>query len=84
MEQWASKWLEKGEIDDRTGRWLVNKDPKPGKAFGIVKTHKPGNPIRLITSGCGTAIKNLSALTDYYFKPLAQKAHLTLRTLLIH
>ena len=74
VEQWASKWLDKSEIDDRTARWLVNKGPKPGKAFGTVKTHKPGNPIRLITSGCGTAIENFSALTDYYIKSLAQKA----------
>ena len=41
-------------------------------AFGNVKTHKEGNPLRLITSCCGTAIKRLSSFTEFYLKPLAQ------------
>ena len=28
--------------------------------YGLIKTHKVGNPVRVITSGCGTAIENLS------------------------
>ena len=32
------------------------------------KTHKEGNPLRLITSCC----ENLSAFTEFYLKPLAQ------------
>ena len=28
--------------------------------YGLTKTHKVGNPVRVITSGCGTAIENLS------------------------
>ena len=31
---------------------IINSDAKPGKKFGLIKTHKPNNPIRLITSGC--------------------------------
>ena len=27
--------------------------------YGLVKTHKEGNPVRVTTSGCGTAIENL-------------------------
>ena len=42
-------------------------------AFGNVKTHKEGNPLRLITSCCGTAIERLSAFTEFYLTPLAQK-----------
>ena len=42
-------------------------------AFGNVKTHKEGNPLRLITSCCGTAIERLSALTEFFLKPLTQK-----------
>ena len=48
-------------------------EPKPGVAFGNVKTHKESNPLRLITSCCGTAIERLSAFTEFYLKPLAQK-----------
>ena len=32
--------------------------------YGLVKTHKEGNPVRVITSGCGTAIENLSIFVE--------------------
>ena len=28
--------------------------------YDLIKTHKLGNPFRVITSGCSTAIENLS------------------------
>ena len=36
----------------------------PGKMYGLVKTHKADNPIRAITSGCGTAVENLSIFAE--------------------
>ena len=57
-------------------KWLIGLSmagiAKPGKAFGTIKTHKKGNPLRLMISCCGTAIENLSALTEFYLKSLAQ------------
>ncbi|XP_068741769.1 uncharacterized protein [Montipora capricornis] len=73
ISKWSNKWLLEGQIDKDIANWVVNNKPKPGKAFGTIKTHKEGNPLRLITSCCGTAIENLSAFTEYYLKPLAQK-----------
>ena len=32
--------------------------------YSLVKTHKVGNPVRVITSGCGTAIENLSIFVE--------------------
>ena len=32
--------------------------------YGLVKIHKVGNPARVITSGCRTAIKNLSVFVE--------------------
>ena len=32
--------------------------------YGLIKTHKVGNPVRVITSGCGTATENLSIFVD--------------------
>ena len=32
--------------------------------YGLVKTHKVGNPVRVITSGCGTAKENLSIFVE--------------------
>ena len=73
ITEWCNKWLEKGEINDNIKAWIIKGKVKPGKAFGTVKTHQEGNPIRLITSCCGTAIENLSAFSEYYLRPLAQE-----------
>ena len=32
--------------------------------YGLIKTHKVGNPVRVITSGCGTAIEHLSIFVE--------------------
>jgi hypothetical protein len=71
VKTWSSKWLLKRQITDEIANWVVNEDARPGTAFGNVKTHKKDNPVRLITSCCGTAIENLSAFTEHYLKPLA-------------
>ena len=34
--------------------------------YGLVKTHKADNPVRVITSGCGTAIENLSIFVEKF------------------
>ena len=69
---WSNKWYSENQISDEIADWVTNIKPKPGTAFGNVKTHKVGNPLRLITSCCGTAIEKLSAFTEYYVKPLSQ------------
>ena len=73
VEQWCSKWLQRREISPQMASWIVNRKAKPGLAFGNIKTHKKDNPLRLITSCCGTAIENLSAFTEFYLQPLARK-----------
>ena len=70
VTEWSNKWLAQGQINDQIADWVINKikKAKPDKAFGTVKTHKDGtNPLRLITSCCGTAIERLSELTEFYF-----------------
>ena len=74
VKNWAAKWFDKMQITKDIAEWICNAKPKPGVAFGNVKTHKPDNPVRLITSCCGTAIEKLSAFTEFYLKPLAQKS----------
>jgi len=61
----------KKQKNEDIAAWVFNENAKPGTAFGNVKTHKNNNPVRLITSCCGTAIENLSAFTEFYLKPLA-------------
>ena len=73
VQQWTDQWLQRREITSELADWITDVEPKPGVAFGNIKTHKEGNPLRLITSCCGTAIERLSAFTEFYLKPLAQK-----------
>ena len=40
------------------------KELTPGKIYGNVKTHKIGNPTRVITSGCNTVIENLPIFVE--------------------
>lgn len=63
---WGQKWFSEGQISQEIATWVANLEPKPGVAFGNVKTHKEGNPLRLITSCCVTAIERLSAFTEFY------------------
>ena len=32
--------------------------------YGLAKTHKANNPVRIITSGCNTAVENLSIFVE--------------------
>ena len=73
VEKCCSKWLQKREISPEIANWVLNKNATPGTAFGNIETHKNGNPLRLITSCCGTAIENLSQFTEFYLQPLARK-----------
>ena len=34
--------------------------------YGLVKTHKVNNPVRVITTGCGTAVENFSIFVERY------------------
>ena len=45
-----------GVLNDSWSRFIKPSSSTPGKMYGLVKTHK----VRVITSGCGTAIENLS------------------------
>ena len=45
-------------------RFIETSHANPGKMFGLVRTHKVGNPARVITRGCGTAIENLSIFVE--------------------
>lgn len=40
VDGWCSKWLGKGEISPEIAKWVLNKEAKPGVAFGNIKTHK--------------------------------------------
>ena len=44
-----------------------------GKVYGNVKTHKENKPVRVITSGCNTSMKNLSIFVENVLFELASE-----------
>ena len=56
---WIEKWKRNGVLNDSWSRFIKPSNSTPGKMYGLLKTHKEGNPVRVITSGCETAIENL-------------------------
>ena len=55
------------------------KDSTPGKMYGNVKKHKIGNPTRVITSGCNTAIENLSIFVENVLYDVASELPSTIK-----
>ena len=70
VERWAEKWFKKGEITKAWKDYVKNRNAKPGTNSTLYKTHKEGNPVRLLTSGCNTAIEKLSRFIESICEPL--------------
>ena len=51
-------------LDKSWCRFVETFHTNPGKMYGLIKTHKVGNLVRVITSGCETATENLSIFVD--------------------
>ena len=45
-------------------KFITLEHSKPGKMYGNIKTHKINNPVRVITSGCSTAVESLSIFVE--------------------
>ena len=60
-------------IDDKTKRFLIQTDPKPGRFYILPKIHKQGNPGRPIVSSNGHPTERISQFVDYRLKPLVHK-----------
>ena len=50
-----------------------NPNANPGKNATLYKTHKQGIPVRLLTSGCNTAIENLACYLEVICAPLTER-----------
>ena len=72
VSEWARKWVKKKEISKEWGEYVINTDAVPGKNATLYKTHKQGNPVRLLTTGCNSAIENLSRFVERVCAPLTE------------
>ena len=59
-----NNWLEKWSyiITNEWKEFIRSDKCNAGKMYGMVKTHKVDNPVRVITSGCNTVVEKLSIL----------------------
>ena len=73
VNKWTDKWFNKKEISVAWKNYIVNEEATPGTNSALYKTHKTGTPIRLLTSGCNTAIERLSTFVESVCAPLADK-----------
>ena len=84
VESWCSKWLGKGEISPKVVKWGLNKEARPGVAFGSIKTHKMGNPLRLLLHlVVARQLKTYRPLLNFIYIHFLKNYHGLLRTPLI-
>ena len=64
MHDFVKKWESLKILNKKWAQYIKPTIAKPGNMYGLIKTHKEGNPARVITSGCGTAIEFLSIFVE--------------------
>ena len=72
VKKWAEKWHKNGSITKEWKNYVINENAKPGVNLTLYKTHKPNNPVRLLTSGCNTAIEKLARYIEVICAPLTE------------
>ena len=70
---WAKKWEKTDQIGEDVFKFACLSNAKPDNITGLIQSHKEGCPLRVVTTGCSTAIRSLSAFTEYYLSPLARQ-----------
>ena len=61
---WIQKWTENKVLDKNWSKFIETSFAAPGKMYGLAKTHRADHPVKVITSGCGTAVENLSIFVE--------------------
>ena len=81
IKSWYSKHKKHlSEVDVDISGWLINMDSKPGKLKVLIKTHKPGLPVREVFSVCSQPVENLSSLLQFsYLGPIVNSGVLKWR-----
>ena len=69
VNNWLEKW---SHIITNIWKEFIRPDNcNAGKMYGMVKTHKADNPVRVITSGCNTVVEKVSILVEKSLYSLA-------------
>ena len=70
VNNWIEKWYAEKVIDSSLKSFILCDSTSAGKIYGLARTHKFDNPVRIVTSGCNTAVENLSVFVE---EPLYKK-----------
>ena len=73
VNNWIEKLHSKNILDNKWKYFITPFSSTAGKMYGNVKTHKENNPVRVITSGCNTAVENLSIFVENVLFELASE-----------
>ena len=73
VNNWIEKWHSRNILDNKWKSFITPFSSTTGKMYGNVKTHKENNPVRIITSGCNTAVEDLSIFVENIFFELASE-----------
>ena len=60
-------------VNEKTRKYLIQTDVKPGRFYILPKIHKPGNPGRPIVSSNSHPTERISQFVDYHLQPLVHK-----------
>ena len=79
VKDWTNKWISRNEISKEWAKYIINVNAVPGKNSTLYTTHKPNNPVRLLTTGCNTSIENLSHFIEVVCAPLTNNIEIRIR-----
>ena len=71
VNNWLEMWSD--NITDKWKEFVRPDNCNADKMYGMVKTHKADNPVRVITSGCYTVVEKLSILVEKILYQLADR-----------
>ena len=73
VKSFVKKWSGLNQLTTAWQQFIINENAQPGKNSPLYKTHKPDIPVRLLTTGCNTAIENLAIFVEKHCAPLTDK-----------
>ena len=79
VKHWCEKWKNTGHLSTEWENYIVNPDATAARNNPLYKTHKPGTPVRLLTSGCKSATEGISEYVEKKCAPLAQNMRSRIR-----
>ena len=79
IQRWCTKWRLSGHLSTQWENYIINHEATAARNSPLYKTHKPGTPVRLLTSGCNSATEGISEYVEIKCAPLAQNLRSRIR-----